>query len=407
MRTALFGLSGFGALHYRVLTEAHARGEVSLDAAVVINPDEVRERCEVLRSLGCRIYASSGEFWEKERGRIDLTFIPTSIASHAPLSIEAMENGSHVYVEKPFTGTLQEADACIETARRTGRQLFVGFQDLYNPQNRRVKEMALRGDFGRIRTIKGWGSWPRPLSYFRRNGWAGRLRAGDGWTLDSPLNNAMAHFFVLMLYWAGATPSTLATPRRITGDLFRVQDIESFDTASLRVDTEEGPEIFYAISHSGENNLAPYLYLEGEDGWLEWVHADGMRWESRHGQGEDPDVLQGGALHEIVLKEVLQALEGGTGAWGVAPEEARKHVLCVNALHEHFPIRGNLGSLTREKERKGDVFRFVPGMEENLKTAFEKEELLGNLLDRYDGEPPSSVDLAAYTAFSPAETAAT
>lgn len=407
MRTALFGLSGFGAMHYRLLTEAHARGEVSFDAAVVINADEVPERCQALRSLGCRIYPDSREFWDKERGRIDLTFIPTSIASHAPLSIEAMENGSHVYVEKPFTGTLQEADACIEAARRTGKKLFVGFQDLYNPQNRRIKEAILQGDFGRIRRIKGWGSWPRPLSYFRRNGWAGRLRAGDGWTLDSPLNNAMAHFFVLMLYWAGATPSTLATPQQIRGDLFRVQDIESFDTASLKVETVEGPEIFYAITHSGEENVAPCLHLEGEHGWLEWVHAAGMRWENRHGKEEDPDVLQGGALHELVLKEVVRAIEGRKAAWGVAPEEARKHVLCVNALHENVPIRENLKPAAIELERKGQVFRCVPGLDNDVQTAFAKERLLSEVSGRFGESSPSTMDVSAYTAFAPAETAAT
>ena len=48
-------------------------------------------------------------------------------------------------------------------------------------------------------------SFPRPLSYFKRNDWAGHLRtpAGED-VLDSPLNNATAHYLHNMLYVLGA-----------------------------------------------------------------------------------------------------------------------------------------------------------------------------------------------------------
>jgi len=37
--------------------------------------------------------------------------------------------------------------------------------------------------------------WQRDENYYRRSGWAGKIKDKKGnWILDSPANNAMAHF---------------------------------------------------------------------------------------------------------------------------------------------------------------------------------------------------------------------
>ena len=46
--------------------------------------------------------------------------------------------------------------------------------------------------------------WPRDERYYSRNGWAGVKRTNDGtWILDSPTNNACAHFLHNMFYVLG------------------------------------------------------------------------------------------------------------------------------------------------------------------------------------------------------------
>ncbi len=63
----------------------------------------------------------------------DLVSINTYSDSHAPLAIAAMEAGAHVFVEKPLAPTAEEARAVVETARRTGRKLVVGYILRHHP----------------------------------------------------------------------------------------------------------------------------------------------------------------------------------------------------------------------------------------------------------------------------------
>lgn len=403
MKTALFGITGFGDMHFRLLTRAHERGQLQLRAVVAINADDVPEKVAALEKLGCRVYRSVADCWAEQSGKIDLTVIPTSIASHVPLSCEAMEHGSHVYVEKPFTGSLQEARHCTETANRLGKHLMVGFQDLYAPINRRLKRMLLDGAFGEIHSINGWGSWPRPQWYFRRNNWAGKLRSPDGWTLDSPLSNAMAHFFMLLLYWTGEEEPLAGEPVELEGHLLRAQEIETFDTCSLRLRTAGGLSIGYHISHSAETQTAPLLRVEGSKGWIEWVHAKTIRWQSPSDSGEETNV-QGLELHQQVLEEVMRVLAGEPGAWAVTGEEAGKHIQVINALHEHCLVVEVPGEQRAEREdAKGNRFLYVPGLQDALEHCFVSNTLLGETSGVWEGVPRCRVDLTEYDRFALAD----
>ena len=57
----------------------------------------------------------------------DLVSIATYTDSHADLAITAMEAGAHVFVEKPLADNMADATRVVETARRTGRKLIVGY----------------------------------------------------------------------------------------------------------------------------------------------------------------------------------------------------------------------------------------------------------------------------------------
>jgi hypothetical protein len=78
-----------------------------------------------------------------ERKDIDAVCISTVDHWHTPCSIDAMNAGKHVYVEKPMTRYLEEAFAIYDTVKRTGKVLQVGSQgctDAKWHQSRRVGE---------------------------------------------------------------------------------------------------------------------------------------------------------------------------------------------------------------------------------------------------------------------------
>jgi predicted dehydrogenase len=63
----------------------------------------------------------------------DVVSVNTYTDSHAALAIRAMKAGAHFFVEKPLAATVEEARAVVETAKRTGRKLVVGYILRHHP----------------------------------------------------------------------------------------------------------------------------------------------------------------------------------------------------------------------------------------------------------------------------------
>ncbi len=72
----------------------------------------------------------------------DVVAIATYTETHADLAIRAMEAGAHVFVEKPLALTMESARAVIDCARRTGRQLVIGYILRHHPSWRELIRAA-------------------------------------------------------------------------------------------------------------------------------------------------------------------------------------------------------------------------------------------------------------------------
>ena len=82
-------------------------------------------------------------------GSIDAVIVCTPPHVHAEISIAAMEAGKHVLCEKPLTRTVEEAEAMIITAEKTGRILKCGFNHRHHPAIWEAKQRLDRGELGR------------------------------------------------------------------------------------------------------------------------------------------------------------------------------------------------------------------------------------------------------------------
>ncbi|MFM1851876.1 MAG: Inositol 2-dehydrogenase [Verrucomicrobiota bacterium] len=279
-RVALIGVSGYGRIHLQLIRECLARGEITLMAAVIINPGEETATIAELRGRGCRIYDDYAAMLAAEAGRIDLCMIPTGIHWHAEMSIAALRSGANVLVEKPLAASAADAAAIAAVEHETGRFVAVGFQDYYESATQWVKERVHAGAIGRLEEVRFLGIWPRPRSYYQRNGWAGRLAADGRPVLDSPLNNAFAHFAMLGLYFAGAGRDEAAGQLEIeSAELRHAHQIESFDTAVVRL-RAGGVKLWFGVSHSCRPQFEPEIRLIGDGGKASWhyereVHVAG------------------------------------------------------------------------------------------------------------------------------------
>lgn len=78
-----------------------------------------------------RFYADFDEMLARERP--DVVHITTPPQSHLALATRAMDQGCHVYVEKPLAPTIADARTMIQHAERLGRKLTIGYTYAYDP----------------------------------------------------------------------------------------------------------------------------------------------------------------------------------------------------------------------------------------------------------------------------------
>lgn len=86
---------------------------------------------------------------------LDVVYVCTPNKSHSYISIDALEAGCHVMCEKPMAKTAEEAKAMLETAKRTGKKLTIGYQNRFRPDSTYLKKACERGDLGDIYYAKG------------------------------------------------------------------------------------------------------------------------------------------------------------------------------------------------------------------------------------------------------------
>jgi UDP-2-acetamido-3-amino-2,3-dideoxy-glucuronate N-acetyltransferase len=73
---------------------------------------------------------------------------------HASMSVDAMNKGKHVFVEKPLAMNEVEAKLMIETANNNNVQLMVGHLLHYHPIFKEIKSIVENGQIGKLEYIQ-------------------------------------------------------------------------------------------------------------------------------------------------------------------------------------------------------------------------------------------------------------
>src|SRR5437764_2000252 len=78
----------------------------------------------------------------------DVVHITTPPQSHFSLARQCLQSGSHVYLEKPFTVTAQEAESLIELAESRGLKITVGHNYLFTLEMLEMRRLVQEGFLG-------------------------------------------------------------------------------------------------------------------------------------------------------------------------------------------------------------------------------------------------------------------
>ncbi|ELY87830.1 oxidoreductase domain-containing protein [Natrialba hulunbeirensis JCM 10989] len=156
----IVGLGGMGNHHARNVTE--------LGATVVAGADLVPEqRDRFAAEFGADTYETHEELVDDDA--VDAVIVTTPNRFHEPITIDALEAGCDVLVEKPLAHTLESAERIVEAEAEADGFCMVGFHNRHAASMAMFEEHHARGRFGELthieanyirrRGVPGPGSW--------------------------------------------------------------------------------------------------------------------------------------------------------------------------------------------------------------------------------------------------------
>jgi predicted dehydrogenase len=81
---------------------------------------------------------------------IDAIAVITPVWTHYELTKAALENGKHVFVEKPFTSTTAQAEELINLAAQKSLQIMVDHTFLFTGAVRKIQKLLKEGTLGKL-----------------------------------------------------------------------------------------------------------------------------------------------------------------------------------------------------------------------------------------------------------------
>lgn len=81
---------------------------------------------------------------------IDAIVVATPVSTHFDLSMQALQSGKHVLVEKPLVSTLDQGLRLLDEAARRNLVLMVDHTFVYTGAVRKIREIAASGELGPI-----------------------------------------------------------------------------------------------------------------------------------------------------------------------------------------------------------------------------------------------------------------
>ena len=101
---------------------------------------------------------------------IDVVYVLTPNVNHCPITCAALEAGKHVLCEKPMAISSAEGRKMVETAKKTGKKLTIGYQNRFRRDSRELFSRTRNNELGEVyfakahairrRGVPTWGVFP-------------------------------------------------------------------------------------------------------------------------------------------------------------------------------------------------------------------------------------------------------
>jgi predicted dehydrogenase len=183
-----------------------------------------------------------------DRARPDVIHITTPAESHFDIAKFCLEQGCHVYVEKPFTLYAEQAQRLVDLAERRGVKLTVGHNDQFSHVARRMRALVQGGYLGgpAVHTESYYSYDLGDPSYARallgdKHHWVRRL---PGKLLQNVISHGIAR---IAEFLATDTPHVIAHGF-VSSLLKQIEESEIVDELRVIISEEGGTTAYFTFS---------------------------------------------------------------------------------------------------------------------------------------------------------------
>ncbi|GKU83594.1 Gfo/Idh/MocA family protein [Niallia sp. NCCP-28] len=201
--------------------------------------------------------------------KVDIVDIATPNAFHYEVAKAALENGKHVYCEKPLTLSAEQSTELAELAKQKGVVNYVGYNNVMNPANAYIKDLIESGKLGQIIGFSGTYAQDSlldpslPITWRHINKYSGSGALGD---LGSHLLS-VSQFLLGNIESVNTLAKTVIKKRPASPGSTELADVENDDLIAILAEYENGAIGTISSSRvaAGRKNYLTYE-IQGTEG---------------------------------------------------------------------------------------------------------------------------------------------
>jgi len=130
LKVCVLGAGHLGKIHIKLLKEIDVYDLIGFYDPDDQNAEKVAKEFDIKRYLDASVLIDDS----------DVVDIVTPTLSHFKYASEALKKGKHLFIEKPLTNTLEEAEELLKISEEVGSYIQVGHVERYNPAYLSVKD---------------------------------------------------------------------------------------------------------------------------------------------------------------------------------------------------------------------------------------------------------------------------
>ena len=140
------GVIGYGYWGPNIVRNLVSQKDVKVTTVCDVNPKALRK----VKDLYPNIALTKDYKKAITSPEIDAVAIVTPISQHYPLAKMALENGRHIFIEKPFTATVKQAEELIKVAEKNKCQIMVDHTFIFTGAVQKIKEIINKNVLGEL-----------------------------------------------------------------------------------------------------------------------------------------------------------------------------------------------------------------------------------------------------------------